>query len=413
MNTEAPKDLFLNGDSPLAENTGSALQTQYNTCAGSLSWRTSLVMADAAGGCNIYIGGIPNGAMTFNSYFGEADNHLLLPAREPNGENNFTPDDFVTAAFYGLYRFYPQGSSGDFAYENFKLLAVDKQKYYFGNAPMHQPPVMSGEPAVLFDAVKSELNVSVLTAADPDTPDALLRYEISYDNAVSWEIGGLNNRKIVSPGKIYNIRVRAIDEFGTRSAPLAVDYSVPETAPAFGLSDISWRRDALGARLHFHYPNYPFVATDSGFIAMLFYLNRLPPENYSGGYGGGNYSRLQVSHFSCADFNPASGFGSQRDFPMLILADSSALVRDSSGGNVTEPNRCFTWTGLPKISALVPVPDSGSGELDLAISGTLNNDKSISSLTAEDFFTVGFYSFDLYGNGNSLANDAHKYYFQP
>jgi hypothetical protein len=412
LNMEAPKDLFLDGDSPLSVNLENVLKIKYNTCSGGSGERSSLVMADVTEGCNIFIGNIPNGAIAFNTYLSEADNHLLLPTIRPAGDNNFTSDDFVTIAFYSLYRFYPQGFSSR---DIFKLLAVDKQKYYFNALPVHQPPIMSGEINTTFDSIKSELTWTVPPASDLDTVDSLLRYEISYDGGLTWENGSIENKKIISPGEIHNLQIRAIDDFGLKSEPLQVDYTALETAAPFGISGLSWRNDTGSSKniLSFNYQNYPFMTGSSSFKAMLFYFNRLPPESYNGKYSGGDYSKLQIKHFSCADFVPGSESNVLRDFPILILADSSESVRDSFGSNTTDPNRCFTWTGLPKSSAFVPVPASIPGEISLEVSGILNSDKTLESLTSSDFFTIGFYEFDPYHNGILLANDSHKYYFQP
>jgi hypothetical protein len=98
---------------------------------------------------------------------------------------------------------------------------------------------------------------------------------------------------------------------------------------------------------------------------------------------------------------------------MLILADSSESVRDSFGGKMTDPDCCFSWTNLPRPGALVPVPVSATGEISLEVSGLLNSDKTLDTVTSSDFLTIGFYEFDVYGNGVLLANDGHKYHFQP
>jgi hypothetical protein len=412
LNKEAPKDLFLDGDFPSADNLGDVLKLKYDVCGGVSTERSSLVMADVSEGCDILIGGIPNSAMVFNTYLSEEDNHLLFPVMRSTGDNNFTPDDFVTVAFYSLYRFYPQGfSSGDI----FKLLAVDKQKYYFNTNSIHQSSIISGEINTAFDSIKSELTWNIAPASDPDTMDQLLRYEISYDGGLIWENGGIENKRIVSPAETYNLQIRAVDDFGLKSEILQAAYTAPEVSAPFGVSGLSWKKDLSSGKdvLSFNYQSYPFITNGSGFKAMVFYFNRLPPESYSGGYSGGDYPKLQTKHFSCIDFNPAGESNILHDFPMLILADSSESVRDSFNSRTTDPNQCFSWTNLPRSGALVPVPSSVAGEISLEVSGLLNSDKTLEYLTSSDFLTIGFYEFDLYNNGILLANDSHKYYFQP
>ncbi|HQA95981.1 MAG TPA: hypothetical protein PLN18_01255, partial [Candidatus Colwellbacteria bacterium] len=207
--------------------------------------------------------------------------------------------------------------------------------------------------------------------------------------------------------------IRANDDFGIRSEPLRLEYVVPESQAPFGISNISWGEIGGKKILNFDYPQYPFIPGETGFKAMVFYFDRLPPESYNGGYTGGNYPRIQTKHLACAGFDPVSGTGILRDFPILILADSSDLVRDSFGGEVTEPNKCFDWTSLPRSAALVPVPGTEAGRISLEISGLLDSDRSLNSLNSSDFFTIGFYKFDLWGNGIMVANDTHKYYFSP
>lgn len=412
LNQDAPKDLFLNVDQPLAEHAADILKTKYSTCGGMTdSERSSVVFVDAAEGCNIFIGGVPNSALTFDTYFSEGDNRLLLPIMRSSGETVFSSEDFITVAFYGLYRFYPQAHEET---DIFRLLAVDKQKYYFGEAPEHLAPTIPGEIAVSFDSLKSELAWNISPASDPDSLDPLLRYEISYDEGANWEDGALENKKTVSPGENYNLWIRAIDDFGLRSEPVQLEYAVPASPAPFGLSNISWRNEAGSKKiLSFDYPQYPFIPGENGFKAMVFYLNRLPPENYNGGYTGGDYPRIQTKHFYCASFDPEKETNDLKDLPILILADSAGLVRDSFGGSVTDPNKCFTWTHLPCSEALVPVPDSGPGRISLEISGLLDSDRSLDSLASSDFFTTGFYEFDSWGNGILVANDGNRYYFSP
>ena len=403
LNTEAPKDLFLNGDSPLAENAGSALQTQYNTCAGSLSWRTSLVMADAAGGCDIFIGGIPNGALAFDSYFGDADNHLLLPARRPNSENNFTPNDFVTVAFYGFYRFYPQGSSGDFAYENFKLLAVDRTRYYFQtDIPAHIPPSPPSGIEFSFDGGKSELSYTLSPAIDPDTPDNLLSYEISFDAGSTWEKSGLVGKKMIEPGKSYIIKAKATDEFGLGSGLLEKNYDAPALPSPFGISNIRWEKTTGGVLiLNFDYPAYPFMTgRDNDFDAMVFYLNNLPPGS-PGNFSSISSPRLRVSHQSCA--------GGSGNFGLLVLSRSPDMR-----GELFANNTCKSWLPELYLAALVPVPVAGQpGTISLPITGLLNSDKTLANLNSTDYITIGFYNIDPWGNLITAGADANKYYFQP
>ena len=63
-------------------------------------------------------------------------------------------------------------------------------------------------------------------------------------------------------------------------------------------------------------------------------------------------------------------------------------------------------------SALVSVPVSGqSGAIDLPVAALANTTRTLNSLTADDFMTVGFYNIDSRHNFVLVANDPHKYYF--
>jgi hypothetical protein len=251
LNEDAPKRLYLDNAIPLAEDRANVLRLGYKTCAGSVANPTalSLILPDEPAQCNINIGGFANGALDYPTYLAEGDLHLLLPVASPDpngvifdpGSSNYTTvplaaGDYITAAFYGFRRNFPQGTNPanleGGVWSNFGLLAVDKTPYYFGQPPSHQPPQLNGEITLSFDKQNSRLNISWPQASDADTLDSLLGYEIKYSESENWQ--SLNGNatsasRFVTAGDQFSISVRAKDEFGNYSPALTALWSYPPT----------------------------------------------------------------------------------------------------------------------------------------------------------------------------------------
>ena len=250
LNTEAPKRVYLNGTAPLAEDINNVLRVKYEICASANSLYASLVLPDTAEKCNTG-GGFGNGSMAFNRYLAEGDKHLLLSAESSSGQSVFTGSDYITVVFYGLERDFPQGTAPiDGIYPNFKLLAVDKTKYYFkSGTPAHSTPQLTGEITFNFDKQNSKLNVNWPSATDSDTLDALLTYEIKYISSGDWQpVGGsTNTTKIVSAGDIFSVSVRAKDDFGNYSTPVLIkEWSYPATDFTFVQSENNTLSSSFG-----------------------------------------------------------------------------------------------------------------------------------------------------------------------
>lgn len=398
LNREAPKHEFLHGSNPLDEDSHDVLMLKYESCAGSRSFRKSLKISDVESGCNNN-GGQGNGSIRYLEHFADGDNHLLFPAQAVDAEYQLSLDDYVTVAFYGFYRDYPQGSSDSFAFDTFKLLAVDKQKYNFQDeVPEHIVPNTLHEVEFRFDETKSELTTTYGVGNDPDTQDFLLRYEISYDGGIAWEQANLSPKKILEPGTEYDVQVRAVDDFGLVSESNGALYASPEILPPLGLSNIQWGNldESEGLELTFHYDNYPFIPGSGNYDMAVFYLNSLPPErlgqsmNFPPKFT--EYSSISLKYLNCQDSAP-------EDFGFLMLSKF-------------EQPKCTSGGGSPQKSSLFPAPEIGAGgSFTFPINELYNTERELGELTEDDYITVGFYGIDSHGNTTNIANDAHRYYF--
>lgn len=339
---------------------------------------------------------------------------MLLPVRKNDGTFNFDESDYITVAYYGLYRFY-HGYWGPGSSDNFKLLAVDKTKYYFQTGlPPRKPPTPPSSVAISLDENKFELKVVLGPATDQDTLDNLLRYQISYDNGATWNNVGLVSSKIVAPGTSYFLKIKTIDDFGIESEILERRFDTLVVSPPFGLSGINWRRNTVSEIiLSFNYNNYPFISPapdnqNHHFDVMVFYLNQLPLAIFSERFGKNEFgARLQLRHRSCA--------GQSRDSSSLVLARSPEFVRDSASGILTSPNTCLPWSSPIKIAALIPSPEvsQSGGQISLPITGLVNTNKPITELGTSDYFTIGFYNIiDHRGNLVFVGSDPNRYYLQ-
>ncbi len=404
LNKDAPSDPvaneFLFNTSPLDSDMGSVLRVEYETCAGSSSFHVSLLLPDVPENCGIN-GGIQNGAMNWRVHLTDLDKHLLLPVQSPDGQTTFSQADYFTVAYYGFYRIYPWGTSVENGgADTFKLLAVDKTHYVFdGGAVTHQKPNPPTNLQFSLNEEKAILTVSWGPATDPDSIDAYLRYEISYDFGETWKEVGYDEL-IVEAGNIYSVQVRAIDDLGLRSDVLTGSFDVPEMPhPKFGISNLRWGNVDGSPVVSFDYPAYPFITDEaSSYNAMVFYLNRLPPLTYA-------FNAVQESSYSQVGIAYSSCDGYLRDYQRLILTRGELLSCAAAG------------SGLHR-QALYPTPDLVGGNISLPIRMLYNADKSVADLTSGDYFTIGFYRIDGIGvwnpgNVSSIANDTHRYFFAP
>ncbi|MBI2035679.1 MAG: lamin tail domain-containing protein [Candidatus Liptonbacteria bacterium] len=239
-NKEAPKDEFLDSARPTPENLSDALFTEYESCVGILSYKSSLLLPDDESQCGIW-GGFMNDALRFGKYLAGTLNRLIF--RIGNyGDADFGADGYLTVAYYGFYRSYPQGTRvEDGALNNFKLLTVDKTKYFFnGNPPEHLAPELSGEINVEY-AKSGSINLNWSDAQDPDTEPNLVKYEVNFSTSSEsnsahadfldqdWQNLGhaTTTSRVVLPGERFLIGVRARDDFGNYSNILTKEWSRP------------------------------------------------------------------------------------------------------------------------------------------------------------------------------------------
>jgi len=150
-----------------------------------------------------------------------------------------SPNDYISIAYYGFYRTYPPGSDPSFAFNEFKLIAVDKIKYHFQNEPpVHQAPTAPSDIELSFNGNTSELMISTSSSTDPDTLDNLISYQYNYTtssevifNNNNWRLMDSTRTAVFEPvyDNNYIIGVRAIDEFNNPSKIVSSTWSFPSS----------------------------------------------------------------------------------------------------------------------------------------------------------------------------------------
>ena len=214
-NMDVPDDEFLEFERP---RTGNCAKLCYYGEESGYECVSSLIMADVPG---TYIVGAPNGkAIKHAFYLEDGDERLVLPMGE-----SVLPSDYFTVGYYAFHRSYSGGTPEE-QQKTFILVAKDNAKITLSAEPTHEPPSAPGSPQFqIRDGIK--LIVSWDPSVDPDSPDGLIRYEISYDNGESWSPAVTGAKTTVVPGMDIDILVRAIDDFGVRSDAAALKVSVP------------------------------------------------------------------------------------------------------------------------------------------------------------------------------------------
>lgn len=214
---DAPQDEYIQGTSP---PTSQALSLTYRQCNGYYSPKKVLILADSSEGCQSF-GEIRNEALQLeyledNRFLGE----ITLPSQA------ISPDNFITVAYYGFTRFYPQGSENQ---NNFRLIAVDKLRYHFQDKPpFHEPPTLPSY-ELSFDRNNSSLIILSSLSKDNDSVDKLISYQFNFTTSTEQNFGENNWRPMEANGNnfrasfevvyknSYFIGVKAIDEFGNYS----------------------------------------------------------------------------------------------------------------------------------------------------------------------------------------------------
>lgn len=218
LNNEAEKQTIIDSGLYQPNNLENILPVKYRHCSSaSITQSNSLLLPDISGKCDTS-GGAYSNALDFSLL---EDNHFIIQSGQAPSEG-----DYLTVAFYATQSLRP--SDGRVPY--FKLIAVDKTKYYFGDLPVYQPPQLTGQIDVNFERQNSQLHLSWPSATDSDTLDSVLGYEIQYASSTDWISVSNNVTKIAAPGDNFSITVKAKDDFGNYStSTLAVSWSYPET----------------------------------------------------------------------------------------------------------------------------------------------------------------------------------------
>jgi hypothetical protein len=235
FNQDALKDEYMHGEDA---SSSQALLTKYHQCNGSHSGVSSLVLPDTGERCldkwQFYGDSIQPKYLEDNRFLSE---EIFIPG------GSASSTDYITIAYYGFERTYPQGFDPLFAFNNFKLIAVDKVKYHFQNeSPPHQPPTTPSNIQISFNNNTSELTLSFPTAniTDPDTADSLITYQFNYTtssepnfNTGAWQSMSLINSTTTGGAfeTIYNnsyiIGGRAVDDFNNFSDIASGSWSFP------------------------------------------------------------------------------------------------------------------------------------------------------------------------------------------
>ena len=219
LNSDAKND--LNNPSWQPNDLTDVLGLKYSQCAGGTGGN-SLILPDI-NNCSGFPGGAVNMSFSFSQL--AEDNHFIIRTVKSNGELGLDENDFITVAFYSVSSIPPSNPLNP----DFQLVAKDKTKYYFGVEPERQKPIFNGEVIKNFDSANSKLNLSWPKAADADTPDNLLVYEIKYNNE-DWASAGnvTGTSRLVSPGESFSISVRAKDDFNNYStSTLSASWAYP------------------------------------------------------------------------------------------------------------------------------------------------------------------------------------------
>lgn len=225
LNKEAPAEIELNtANNFQPEDLKNVLDIKYDACGGAT--RFSLILPNIGFQC-VFGGGVDVRSLKSSNL---EDLHLLLELATTTDGVIFTAQDFVTV---GMYSFYDSGGGS----QRFRLSGLDRNKYYFQTeTPEHQPPQFDGELELDFNKQKSWLVTGWQRAADSDTLDSLITYEINYSTSTqleawSWQSVGAasETHKQVSPGNAFLIGVRAKDDFGNYSEIKTAEWAYPET----------------------------------------------------------------------------------------------------------------------------------------------------------------------------------------
>jgi len=228
LNSDPAKEMYIENNIVSSWNSwpqeaiGKIFKIKYPRChGGGVSPDFSLILPDISIRCAATVG-----TERFGLSFGEVGiNKLIVKSEKSVGEISLSLNDYLTVGYYSFdHSSLPNGGP-----EVFKLVTIDKTKYYFGEESVHEAPQLIGSINLVFDQQNSKLSVDWPKAIDSDTVESLLGYEIQYSSSSEWQnVYATGTIKSVSPGDDFSISVRAKDEFGATSSVLMANWKYPE-----------------------------------------------------------------------------------------------------------------------------------------------------------------------------------------
>lgn len=225
LNRRPPEQQFLTSETGFRPDDQDRLvKLKYQNCFGVERTHWGLQLPISEERClNNGDGGLDNDAL--HTKFLE-DNRFYLKIVLDNAPGE---EDYIQTA---LYRYDRTERGVDY----FKLAAVDETHYKLQASPaVQEPPQIDGSLTAAFDKSQSKLSVSWLAAADDDSWDGFITYEINYATTGefyrdSWQsvAGAVGHSRAVADGDRFFIGVRACDDFGNCSEPKTTEWSYPQ-----------------------------------------------------------------------------------------------------------------------------------------------------------------------------------------
>ncbi len=346
---------FLNGD----ENQ--YLKIGYRNCVDYPGFYESLLLVDTPAECNIS-GGLPNLSLLYNPndfYNLFEDNNIVLPAYNPK---ELAPSDYFTVAFYRAE-----------SLNKAKLIAIDKNKYYFKNdAPSHYAPSSPTNFSIEnYDANSQKLTLAWDYPNDTDSIDInQIFHEISYSTSTNFSFWvplylvptnidisrtPYRTKAVISVAPQSNFVIRARDDFNNASPAKIISFNYSSSSlivsdnhlPAFGKIILDQQLDSSGV-----------AKTFSGILSQEFilgsngYLTTIELKGRHSGYGAGFQAKIK------------------KDQEIIDTSDNRYLV---GTGEVLPDSLIFRFSKTPFLEASntyqiviekLSWPDGGDGSID-------------------------------------------------
>jgi len=223
LNADAVKDKYIY-DPPEWSRQNDILPILYDHCSGGTSEEVSLIIPDTQERCGTS-GGAYSSSLEFDLM---KENHLIINSTKIEDHPNIlSENNYITAAFYRTFQIMP--SDGRISY--FELVAVDKTRYPIEGAPIRQQPIFTqGELLLTFQESSSSIFLEWPPATNTDPFAHTISYEIQLSPEMSWRTGitGTSTQISVLPDDVFEISLRARNEFGAISETLSTSWSYPQ-----------------------------------------------------------------------------------------------------------------------------------------------------------------------------------------